>query len=118
MTNTFGTVGIMLEILSNYQWTRLSVRIIGAIKRQFFHMVTHVFDDSNLSNRHLESCNRLFGTWQQAHAYNPSDHMETRVKSFIRGCQFFSKSSIREWLDCNSLCTTHVIFTHELKFIH
>ena len=39
----------MLEILNNYPWTRLSVRIIGLIKRQFFHMVTHVFDDSNLS---------------------------------------------------------------------
>ena len=33
----------------NYSWTKLSVRIIGAIKRQFFHMVTHVFDNSNLS---------------------------------------------------------------------
>ena len=42
-------LGIMLEILNNYLWTRLSVRIIGAIKRQFFHMVTHVFDNSNLS---------------------------------------------------------------------
>ena len=45
MTNT---IGIMLEILNNYPWTRLSVKIIGVIKRQFFHMVTHVFD-SNLS---------------------------------------------------------------------
>ena len=25
------------------------MRIIGEIKRQFFHMVTHVFDNSNLS---------------------------------------------------------------------
>ena len=47
MTNT---LGIMLDILNNYQWTRLSVRIIGVIKRQFFfHMVMHVFDNSNLS---------------------------------------------------------------------
>ena len=46
MTNT---LGIMLEILNNYRWTRLAVRIIGAVKRQFFHMVTHVFDNSNLS---------------------------------------------------------------------
>ena len=46
MTNT---LGIMLEILNNYPWTRLSVRIMGTIKRQFFHMVTHVFDNSNLS---------------------------------------------------------------------
>ena len=38
----------MLE-REDYPWTRLSVRIIGAIKRQFFHMVTHVFDNSNLS---------------------------------------------------------------------
>ena len=37
----------MLEILSNHPWT---VRIIGAIERQFFfHMVTHVFDNGNLS---------------------------------------------------------------------
>ena len=46
MTNT---LGIMLEILHNSSSTRLSVGIIGAIKRQFFHMVTHVFADSNLS---------------------------------------------------------------------
>ena len=35
--------------LKQPSWTRLSVRTIGAIKRQFFHMVTHVFDNSNLS---------------------------------------------------------------------
>ena len=46
MTNT---LGIMLEILNNYPWTRLTVRIIGAIKRQFSHMATHLFDNSNLS---------------------------------------------------------------------
>ena len=46
MTNT---LEIMLEILNNYPWTRLSVRKIGAIKRQFLHMVTRVFDNSNLS---------------------------------------------------------------------
>ena len=45
MTNT---LGIMLEILNNYPWTRLSVRIIGAIKRQFFHVVTLVFDNSKV----------------------------------------------------------------------
>ena len=48
MTNT---LGIMLEILNNYPWTRLTVRIIGAIKRQFFHMVRHVFDNGNLSQK-------------------------------------------------------------------
>ena len=32
-----------------YLWTRLSARIIGMIKRQLFHMVTHVFDNSSLS---------------------------------------------------------------------
>ena len=46
MTNT---LGIILEILNNYPLTGLSVRIIGVIKRQFFHMVTHVFNNSNLS---------------------------------------------------------------------
>ena len=46
MTNT---LGIMLEILNSYPWTRLAVRIIRVINRQFFHMVTHVFDNSNLS---------------------------------------------------------------------
>ena len=43
------TLGIMLEILNNYLWTGLSLRIIGAIKRQFFHIVTHVLDNGNLS---------------------------------------------------------------------
>ena len=33
----------VIVALGNYPWTRLSVRIIGAIKRHFFHMVTHVF---------------------------------------------------------------------------
>ena len=41
------TLGIMLEILCNSSWTRLSVRIITAIKRQFlFHMVMHAFVNS------------------------------------------------------------------------
>ena len=39
----------MLRILNSYPWTRLSLKIIGAIKRQFFHTVTLVFDNSNLS---------------------------------------------------------------------
>ena len=43
------TLGIMLELLTNYLSTRLSLRIIGVIKRQFFHKVKHVFDNSNLS---------------------------------------------------------------------
>ena len=38
----------MLEVLSNYPWTRHSVRIIGVIKRQLFDTVTQVFDNSNL----------------------------------------------------------------------
>ena len=49
----------MLEIINNYPWTRLSVRIIGAIKRQFFRMVTHVFDSSNLSQE-----NYAVDTWR------------------------------------------------------
>ena len=43
------TLEIMLEILNNYPWTRLSVTIIGVIKTQFFHIVMYVFDNSNLS---------------------------------------------------------------------
>ena len=35
--------------LNNYPWTRLAIRIIGVIKRQFVRMVAHVFDNSNLS---------------------------------------------------------------------
>ena len=62
---------------------RLSVRIIGVIKRQFFHMITHVFDNSSVSQEIFAidtwgSCNMLFATWSQAHAYDPSDHMENR----------------------------------------
>ena len=80
MTNT---LEIMLEILNNYPWTRLSVRIIGSIKRQFFNMVTHVFDNSNLSQEIFAidtwRAVMLFGTWSHAHAYDPSDYMETRL---------------------------------------
>ena len=39
------TLGIMLQILNNYPWPRLAVRIIEAIKKRFFH----VFNNSNLS---------------------------------------------------------------------
>ena len=39
----------MLEILDSHPRTRHAVRIIGAFKRQFFHMITQVFDNSNLS---------------------------------------------------------------------
>ena len=81
MTNTLGT---MLEILNSYPWTRLSVRIIGEIKRQFFHMVTHFFYNSNLSKEILQSTPGelyiLFGTWSQAYVYDSSDYMETRLK--------------------------------------
>ena len=47
-------------------------------------MVTHVFDNSNLSQEIFRidtwgSCNMLFGTWSQAYAYDPSDYMETRL---------------------------------------
>ena len=69
---------------SNYPWTRLSVRIIGVIKRQFFHTVTHVFDNSSLSQEIF-----AIDTWRAVicslghsshlHAYDPSDHMETRL---------------------------------------
>ena len=37
------------DLKNNCPWTRLPVKIMGAIKRQFFHMVTHVSDNSNLS---------------------------------------------------------------------
>ena len=33
----------------DFPWTRHSVRIIRAVKRKFFHMVTNVSDNSNLS---------------------------------------------------------------------
>ena len=38
-----------MEILNTYPWTRLAVRILGEIKRQFFNMVIHAFHNSNLS---------------------------------------------------------------------
>ena len=48
MTNdTWDDAGDLKQL--SYPWTRLSVRIIGTIKRQFFHMVTHAFDNRNLS---------------------------------------------------------------------
>ena len=77
----------MLEIINYYPWTRLSV-IIEAIKRQFvFHMVMHVFDNSNLSQVIF-----AIDTWRaviyalghgrkQVHACDPSDYMETSLKN-------------------------------------
>ena len=80
----------MLQILNYYPWTRLAVRIIGAIKRQFFLMVTHVFDDSNLSQETF-----AIDTWRaviyslghgRKHmlACNPSNYMEARLYIEIR----------------------------------
>ena len=37
------------DFTDNYPWIRFSVRMMGAIKRQFFHMVTHGFENSDLS---------------------------------------------------------------------
>ena len=78
MTNT---LGIMLEILNNYPLTRLSVRIIGVIKRQFCHKITHVFDNRNLSQEifAIDTCNMLVGTWSQAHAYDSSNYIEAKL---------------------------------------
>ena len=45
MTNT---LEIMLEILSNYPWT-MQTRSEDIIRGSFFHMVAHVFGNSNLS---------------------------------------------------------------------
>ena len=41
------------DVKQPYPWSRPSVRIIGAIKRQFLRR--------EFCNRHLESCNRLLG---------------------------------------------------------
>ena len=70
-----------------------SVRLIGVIKTQFFLMVMYVFGNSSLSQEifaidtyHRESCNMLFGTRSQAHAYDPSDYMETRLYKLQSKC--------------------------------
>ena len=62
------------EDLKNYRWTRLSVRIIEVIKRQFFHMVTHVFDNSNLSQETY-----AIDTWRTVICYlgHGREHMLT-----------------------------------------
>ena len=45
-----------------------------------FHMVTHVFYNSNLSQETFTiDINILFGTWSQTYACDPSDYMETRL---------------------------------------
>ena len=70
--------------LKNYPLTRLSVRTIGAIKRQFFHMVVHVFYNSNLSQEILEIdnwraviCSLEHG---RKHMLNdPSDYIEAKL---------------------------------------
>ena len=78
------TLRITLKIINNYPWTRLSVRIIGAIKRPFFHMVTHVFDNSNLSQETFS-----IDTWRaviyflehqtQTHACDLCDYIENQL---------------------------------------
>ena len=52
------------------------------IKRQLFHMITHVFDNSNLSQEifAIDTWGAV-GTCSQVHAYDPSDYMETRLKT-------------------------------------
>ena len=83
------TLGIMLEILNNYPWTRLSLRIVEAKKRQFLHMVTVFLIIAISYNKFLKStplgtCIMLFGTWSQAHAYDLSDYMETMLRCQLR----------------------------------
>ena len=41
------------DLTDNYPRTTFSVRIIGAIKRQFFHIVMHVFDNAISHERFL-----------------------------------------------------------------
>ena len=48
-------LGIMLEIINNCSSTRLAVRIIGVIKRQYFHLVTHVLKIAITHKRLLQS---------------------------------------------------------------
>ena len=66
-------------------------------KRQFFYMVTHVFDNNNLTrdfcNRHLGSCNVLFGRWSQAHAYDPSTIWRTGLRLWLNGNTMFYEIS-------------------------
>ena len=47
--NTKGRIKFQNFQLNSYPWTRLLVRIIRVLKRQFFRMITRVFDNSNLS---------------------------------------------------------------------
>ena len=50
------------------------------IKRQFFHMITHLLIIATSHKGFMQSAlGELFGTWLQAHAYEPSDYMETRL---------------------------------------
>ena len=78
MTNT---LGITLDIINNYPWTRLSVRIIGAIKRQFFTW----FDNSNQEIFAINTWGALIYSLGHGHkhmlAILPTILMETRLKS-------------------------------------
>ena len=76
MTNT---LGIMLEILSIYRWTRLSVRIIGTIKRQFFHMVTHVLVIAISHKRFMPSTpGELYSTFTKLWQSCSDPHLKIR----------------------------------------
>ena len=74
----------VIVALSNYPWTRLSVRIIGAIKRQFFSHGNVCFDNSKLSQesfaidiRRAVICS--LGHGRKTDACDPSDYMETML---------------------------------------
>ena len=69
MTNT---LEVRLQIINSYPWTRISVRKIGAIKRQFFHMVTHVFDNSSLSQESF-----AIDTWRAVTQGVPKNLLES-----------------------------------------
>ena len=86
--------------------------IIGAIKRQFFYMVTHVFDNSNLSQemfaidtrravicflghgrKHILRSFRLYGdqalrSYDEVHSLKSMDFVHNRDGMFWRWCTF------------------------------
>ena len=90
MTNT---LGIMLEILNNCPWTKLSVKIIGVVKRQFFRMVTHVFENSNISQE-------TFGIDTWGAVICSLGHGRKRMLTIF---PTIWRPVFRAWLNCNAM---------------
>ena len=75
-----------------------SVRIIGAIKRQFFHLVTQAFDNSNLSQEIF-----AIDTWSAASANWSLNKRNVAPRGKFR----LVENSLKAWFPLHGKCHDH-----------